>query len=84
VRVSREEPGITVVQMCSAEDNNAYSDGMVTALLAAFAAVEHDPEAKVMVLLGLLEVFCSGASLRGEKSGNLAISSFFWTYLLDC
>src|SRR5262249_43453765 len=61
VRVSREEPGVAVVQMCAAEERNALSEGMATALAAAFASAAHDPEMKVLVLLGLPDVFCSGA-----------------------
>jgi polyketide biosynthesis enoyl-CoA hydratase PksI len=61
VRVSREGPGIAVVQMRASVDKNALSEGMVKALLAAFDSVGQDREVKAVVLLGLPEVFCSGA-----------------------
>ena len=55
-----EEPGVWAIQMCDAPGNNALSEPLVEELQTALRAAE-DPAVKVMVLLGLPEVFCSGA-----------------------
>ncbi len=61
VRAGWAEPGVWTVQMCDLPGNNALSEPMVDDLQRALQAA-HDPMVKVVVLLGLPEVFCSGAT----------------------
>ncbi len=55
-----QEPGVWLIQMCDSVGQNALDEQMVAELQSALQ-VAADPEVKVVVLLGLPEVFCSGA-----------------------
>lgn len=62
VTVARAQDGVVAVRLCDAAGRNALSEALVNALLAALEAVTADAEARVVVLEGLEDVFCSGAS----------------------
>jgi polyketide biosynthesis enoyl-CoA hydratase PksI len=74
VRAGWEEAGVWAVQLCDRPGNNALDEPMVDDLQAALRAAA-DPAVKVVVLLGLPEVFCSGAPaelLRRLAAGQVA------------
>jgi polyketide biosynthesis enoyl-CoA hydratase PksI len=60
VHAGWEEPGVWAIRMCDPEGKNALGERMVEELRSALQA-SADPAVKVVVLLGLPEVFCSGA-----------------------
>jgi polyketide biosynthesis enoyl-CoA hydratase PksI len=60
VRAGWEETGVWAVQLCDLPGNNALDERMVDDLQSALQAAGN-PAVKVVVLLGLPEVFCSGA-----------------------
>jgi polyketide biosynthesis enoyl-CoA hydratase PksI len=71
----RHEGGIAQIAMRDEAGTNAMSEAFVEALLANLRAATEWPELRVIVLSGLPEVFCSGASrevLVGLLGGRLA------------
>lgn len=56
------DDGVATVEMRDAPGKNALSEPFVAELLVALAEVAACERARVVVLLGLPEVFCSGAS----------------------
>lgn len=54
--------GIAEVHLCDGAGNNALSRELVLELQRALDEVHNEPSAKVVVLRGLSEVFCAGAS----------------------
>ena len=64
VTLARHDDVIAVIQMIDAAGRNGLSEPFVQALRAAFRAAGDDPGVKVIVLRGLPEVFCSGATLQ--------------------
>jgi len=62
VRLGWEPEGIARIEMVDVDGPNAFTPRFVGALLAAFEAVTASPTAKVAVLSGLPEIFCSGAA----------------------
>jgi polyketide biosynthesis enoyl-CoA hydratase PksI len=72
VRVRTEAEGVAWIEMVDADGQNGFSPRFVGALLAALDAAS---TAKVVILAGLPEVFCSGATaaVLGEiASGAVA------------
>ncbi len=61
VRWSVDSDGIATIHMADADGRNALSEAFVHALTTALDAAAADPAAKVLVLTGTQEVFCSGA-----------------------
>jgi polyketide biosynthesis enoyl-CoA hydratase PksI len=61
VRWSVTADGVATIQMADADGRNALSEAFVHALTTAMAAAAADPAARVMILSGTAEVFCSGA-----------------------
>jgi polyketide biosynthesis enoyl-CoA hydratase PksI len=55
------DDGVAVLTMCNVTTNNALSADMVHALEDACARLGADPAARVLLLLGEGETFCSGA-----------------------
>jgi len=62
ITVSLAGNGVARVTMCDRAGANAMSEAFAEQLLDALARVARWPELKVVMLLGLPEVFCSGAS----------------------
>jgi polyketide biosynthesis enoyl-CoA hydratase PksI len=62
VRLEVDDRGIATVAMGDADGRNAMSESFVRALSEALATVAACAQARVVVLLGLPEVFSSGAS----------------------
>lgn len=58
----RVEDAVAWVEMHDAESGNGFSPAFVGALLGAFDHVSDHPDAKVMVLSGTPDIFCSGAT----------------------
>jgi polyketide biosynthesis enoyl-CoA hydratase PksI len=56
------EPGLAVLDMLDVEGKNSFDEGFVGELRAHFDMLTRDDSVKVMVLGGLPETFCSGAS----------------------
>ena len=54
--------GIAVLRMCDEKTGNALSEAMVHRFEALFTDVANHDEIKVVILAGLPEYFCSGAS----------------------
>jgi polyketide biosynthesis enoyl-CoA hydratase PksI len=70
VRLSRQDEGTRAVEMADAEGKNAFTERFVQELRECLENAAEDPGAKVVVLLGLPEVFAAGASR--ELLGRLA------------
>jgi 4-carboxy-3-alkylbut-2-enoyl-[acp] decarboxylase len=62
IAVTRTDDGIATVAMIDAVGRNAMSEPFVRELLGAFEAVAKWPDLKVVLLLGLPEIFSAGAS----------------------
>lgn len=56
--------GIVTIELRDIAGKNALSEPFVQALLAALLGVAKLPDARVVVVVGLPEVFCAGASLE--------------------
>ena len=54
--------GVATVHLCDQESNNALSTPLVDALNEALENVAADPDCRVVLLRGLREVFCAGAT----------------------
>ena len=63
VRLEQRD-GVAVLRMVDEAGNNALGEPMTGALLEGLDLVRRNPETRVLVLAGLPDVFCSGASLR--------------------
>jgi polyketide biosynthesis enoyl-CoA hydratase PksI len=77
VRCSVDAEGIATVEMRDGEGRNALSERFAGALTAVLAEAAAAPAAKVIVLVGLPDVFCSGAPkalLRELVNGGVAPS----------
>jgi polyketide biosynthesis enoyl-CoA hydratase PksI len=82
VRGTRDADGIVVLHLCDELDRNALSEPFVVELTAALEAVGTDPKAKVCVVRGLDDVFCSGGRkdmLRELAAGRVAASDIMLT-----
>lgn len=70
IRLTREPEGVLWIELHDPETKNAFTPPLLTALLTALDTVG---DAKVVILAGLPDVFCSGASpalLAGLTSGR--------------
>lgn len=85
--LSREDDGVRVIHLRDPENNNAFTEALVDALIRGLAEVSADPAAKVLVLRGLPEVFCSGAPealLQDLARGSMEPTDIILSkYLLD-
>lgn len=73
--VKVEHPGIAWLSMHDQENHNALSERFVLEFEKKLAAIKNDKTIKVVVLAGLDDYFCSGASsdmLENIKHGNIA------------
>jgi len=61
-RVKVEDVGVRRVEMVDRATRNGFHPRFVGALLHALETVDHDPDARVLILCGLEEVFSSGAT----------------------
>ncbi len=69
VDLTEVEPGIVQVSMCDRERRNTFSPGLMEGLVRSFEAVAERAEAKVVILTGYDNYFCSG----GTQEGLLAL-----------
>ncbi len=75
VTLQRDDEGVAVLHLCDAAEQNALSEPFIAELLDALGELGRDREAKVCVLRGLDEVFCSGGHpdmLRELARGRVA------------
>lgn len=64
------DDGVAVITMNRPERRNAMSGGMLTAMSAALAAFETDPEVACIVLTGAGGAFCAGGDVKGMADGT--------------
>jgi 2-(1,2-epoxy-1,2-dihydrophenyl)acetyl-CoA isomerase len=64
------EDGVAVIAMNRPERRNALSGGMLTALSAALATCETDPDIACVVLTGTGGAFCAGGDVKGMADGT--------------
>jgi polyketide biosynthesis enoyl-CoA hydratase PksI len=79
---TRDADGIVVLHLCDETDRNALSEPFVAELSAALQAVGTDPKAKVCLVRGLSDVFCSGGRkdmLRELAAGRVAATDIMLT-----
>ena len=79
------DDGVAVLAMNDPEGRNAFSHAFIEALLHKFAAVAEDERARVCVLRGMTDVFCSGAHpdlLIALVEGGFAPSDIVLTKVL--
>ncbi|MEI8256735.1 MAG: polyketide synthase [Deltaproteobacteria bacterium] len=77
VSLKIEADGVAVVKLADEVGRNAMSEPFVHALLARLRDVGTDPKVKAIVIAGLPDVFCAGASrelLENLVNGGLAPS----------
>jgi polyketide biosynthesis enoyl-CoA hydratase PksI len=70
IAVTRDDDGLVRLRMQDEQHRNALSADFVTSLEEALAGLAQDPLAKVCLLSGLPEVFCSG----GDKAMLMALA----------
>jgi polyketide biosynthesis enoyl-CoA hydratase PksI len=82
VHLSRAGDGILVLALEDREGRNAFRDPLVEELVRGLAEAGADPGARVLVLRGLPEIFCAGASeelLLELADGKMAPSDIVLT-----
>jgi len=82
VRQSTDSDGVSVIELCDAEGRNSLSEAMVHELTRALESVGTDTRAKVCILRGLDDVFCSGGHkdmLLELARGQIAASDIMLT-----
>ena len=62
VAFTLSDTGVATIRLAEPAHQNAFTDALVAGIQDAFAAAEGDARVKVIVLCGLPDVFCSGAS----------------------
>lgn len=75
IAVERAADGVTTIRMSDAPGRNSLSELFAGRLLDAFHAVAADGEVRVLVLEGLPDIFCAGAThdvLRCLARGGIA------------
>ncbi|MBU8536755.1 polyketide synthase [Falsiroseomonas tokyonensis] len=79
---------IAIVTLQDRAGRNTFSVALVSGLAAAFAAIEANPAAKVVVLHGAEGIFCAGGTLEeliGIADGRQKFDEAgFYRMLLDC
>ena len=84
LRITAEE-GVVFLQLADVAEKNALAAGLVGELEAALGTVGSDQRAKVLVLCGLSDVFCSGGHkdmLKQLASGIVAPTDIMLTRAL--
>ena len=79
---SRDEDGIVVLHLHDEAEQNALYASFVERLTGHLAAIGEDPQAKVLVLRGLQDVFCSGGHrdmLLDLAAGKVAATDIMLT-----
>lgn len=82
VEVEQEDDGLFVLTLRDEAEQNALREPFIEQLLAGLDRVGHDPHARVCVLRGLEEVFCSGGHkemLTDLAAGRVAASDIMVT-----
>jgi 2-(1,2-epoxy-1,2-dihydrophenyl)acetyl-CoA isomerase len=64
------DDGVAVITMNRPERRNAMSGAMLSAMSAALAAFETDPEVACIVLTGAGGAFCAGGDVKGMADGT--------------
>jgi 2-(1,2-epoxy-1,2-dihydrophenyl)acetyl-CoA isomerase len=64
------EDGVGVITMNRPERRNAMSGGMLTAMSAALAEFESNPDVACIVLTGAGGAFCAGGDVKGMAEGT--------------
>jgi enoyl-CoA hydratase len=65
VRLQEVEPGIIVLTLDRPERRNALSPALLDELHRAFDGIAGDPGARVVIVTGAGDAFCSGADMKG-------------------
>jgi polyketide biosynthesis enoyl-CoA hydratase PksI len=88
VTLSYPEPAIAVVEMADRNARNTFSPALVDGLMRAFAAIQQQPQVKVVVIHGYENYFCCGGTreeLLKILEGKLKFDDLaFYRLLLDC
>lgn len=62
--------GVLTITLADEERRNSLSAQLMTELIDACEAADHDPSVRVVVLTNTGRVFCAGANLRERSSGG--------------
>lgn len=80
--------GIVVVALRDEDAKNTFSHALIEGLIKAFGAIREMQDAKVVVIHGYEQYFCTGGTqqeLLGFAEGRLKFTDIdFFTLLLDC
>jgi methylglutaconyl-CoA hydratase len=74
LEIRRPGPHVAQVWLNRPEVRNAFNDGVIAELTAAFAAFAQDAELRVVVLAGHGKAFCAGADLNWMR----AMAGYSW------
>lgn len=72
--IRRPSPHVAEVFLNRPDVRNAFNDGVIAELTAAFAAFEHDADLRAVVLGGHGKAFCAGADLAWMR----AMADYDW------
>ncbi|MCP5082345.1 MAG: hypothetical protein GY948_11675 [Alphaproteobacteria bacterium] len=85
IAVEHSDDGVTTIQMCDVDGRNGLSEEFVRSLKSAFHSVEQTPHVKAIILCGLQDAFCSGATrntLEKISDGNVPLEELSLPALL--
>jgi len=67
-----DDNGITTLTLNRPQARNALSQGMISALIEAFAAIADDASVRVVILAGAGPAFCAGHDLKEMRAAEYA------------
>lgn len=67
-----DDNGVTTLTLNRPQSRNALSQGMLSALLEAFAAIAGDDSVRVVILAGAGPAFCAGHDLKEMRTAGYA------------
>jgi len=67
-----DDNGITTLTLNRPQARNALSQGMISALIEAFAAIAKDDSVRVVILAGAGPAFCAGHDLKEMRAAGYA------------
>jgi len=67
-----DDKGVTTLTLNRPQARNALSQGMLSALLEAFAAIARDDSVRVVILAGAGPAFCAGHDLKEMRAADYA------------
>jgi enoyl-CoA hydratase/carnithine racemase len=78
-----DDNGVTTLTLNRPQARNALSQGMLSALLEAFATIANDDSVRVVILAGAGPAFCAGHDLKEMRATNYA-RSYTEKLFADC